>query len=361
MIKGIEFHSLLEHIFDEVKGINVSEQIQINCPRCQESAGLSHPDGKFNLEINTATRRFRCWKCDEPKFSGSLGKLLYTFGTKADYEIYKSYAVSFADYNIAEENDYEEEAPEKLVDLPSEMILFSEMDITNPEHFEAYNYMVIERKISREILLKYRIGFCVEGKYKRRIIIPSYNKNGIVNYFVARSYDEFTIKTLKKPYDNPKSDKSSIIFNEGFVNWDSTVYLVEGAFEMLSFPVNIIPMLGKTLSPYLFIKLKEIKPQVVIVLDPDAYKNAIELFYQLQNIYIGCEERVKIVKLPNNDDLDEVRKKYGNDEVIKHLRTARQLTIDDYFIRKLTTEYGKGQGYNRRESYSKYFTWKERS
>jgi len=353
MIRGQEFHAIIQNVFQDVNGLQVSEQLQVNCPRCQERDGLAYPDGKFNLEINTAKRRFRCWKCDEPKFSGSLGRLVRIFGTKIDYDLYKSYEEIYGDY-IAEEDDDREYA---AVILPKEMILFSQMESGNLDHFEAYNYLLNERKISREIMLKYRLGFCTEGKYAKRIIVPSYDQNGEINYFVGRTYDP-TVK--KKKYDNPRSDKDRIIFNEGFVNWDSTVYLVEGAFEMLSFPVNIIPMLGKTLSTTLFLKLKEMKPNVVVLLDPDAYKDCIELYYQLHTIYVDCEERVKIVKLPTNDDLDELRRNHGQDAVIKALRTARGLTVDDYFIKKLQKPYDNSRA-GRYGSNSKYFEWKSGS
>ena len=350
MIRGQEFHNIVQNVFGDVNGLQVSEQVQVNCPHCQEREGLAYPDGKFNLEINTARRMFRCWKCDEPKFSGSLGRLIRTFGTSIDYDLYKSYASIYADY-VYDEDEKEYVA----VKLPEEMILFSQMDATDKEHFEAYNYIINDRKISRDIVMKYRLGFCLSGRYEKRIIIPSYDKNGEVNYFVARNYD--TVNKKKHPYDNPKSDKDKIIFNEGFINWDSTVYLVEGAFEMLSFPVNIIPMLGKTISTTLFLKLKEMKPDVVVLLDPDAHKNAIELYYQLHSIYVDCEERVKIVKIPFEKDMDLLRKNRGIDEVIKSLYGARGLTVDDYFSIKLNKPYDK-RGTGRYDSHSKYFEWK---
>jgi len=354
MIRGQEFHAIIENVFIDVQGLQVSEQLQVNCPHCQEREGLGYPDGKFNLEINTAKRVFRCWKCDEPKFTGSLGRLVRLFGTSIDYDLYKSYAAIYPDYG---EYDDDEEREYVAVKLPEEMVLFSEMDVTNSEHFEAYNYLINDRKISRDILLRYRLGFCTTGRYAKRIIVPSYDINGEINYFVGRTYDP---TEKKRKYDNPKSDKDLIIFNEGFINWDSTVYLVEGAFEMLTFPVNIIPMLGKTLSTTLFLKLKEFKPDVVILLDPDAYKDSIELYYQLHTIYVGCEERVKLVKLPTNDDLDELRRNHGIDAVIKALRTARGLTVDDYFIKRLQKPYDKNRA-GRYDSNSKYFEWKSGS
>jgi hypothetical protein len=352
MIRGQEFHSIVQSVFGDVQGYMQSEQLQVNCPHCQEREGLAYPDGKFNLEINTAKRMFRCWKCDEPRFSGSLGKLIRMFGSHIDYEMYKSYAGIFHEYV---QND--EEIEQVQVKLPDEMILFSQMEEGNLEHFTAYNYIVNERKISRDIILKYRLGFCTTGKYANRIIIPSYDKHGALNYFVGRSYDP---KEKKMKYRNPPVDKDKIIFNEGLVNWDSTVYLVEGAFEQLSFPVNTIPMLGKTLSATLFLKLQELKPDVVVLLDPDAYKNSVELYYMLHTIYVGCEERVKIVKLPTNEDLDELRRNQGVDEVIKCLYSARDLIIDDYFIQKLHKPYDNKRA-GRYGNYSKYFEWKPSS
>jgi hypothetical protein len=351
MIRGQEFHSIIQNTFGDVQGYLQGEQLQVCCPRCQEREGLLYPDGKFNLEINTAKRMFRCWKCDEPRFSGSLGKLIRLYGSHMDYEMYKSYAGIFQDY-VSEDDEVEY----AQVHLPEEMVYFSQMEEGNLEHFEAYNYMLLERKISREIMLKYRLGFCTTGKYAKRIIIPSFDANGEVNYFVGRSYDP---KEKKMKYRNPPVDKDKIIFNEGLVNWDSTVYLVEGAFEMLSFPVNIIPMLGKTLSATLFLKLQELKPDVVVLLDPDAYKNAVELYYMLYTIYVGCEERVKLVKIPSEKDLDDLRKNKGIDEVIKSLYSARGLTVDDYFISKLQKPYDNRAG--RYNSYTKYFEWKSPS
>ena len=69
---------------------------------------------------------------------------------------------------------------------------------------------------------------------------------------------------------NPDADKRSIIFNEYNINWDSTVYLVEGAFDHIVTP-NSIPILGKYISDKLFHALQtRCKSDVVIVLDGGA-------------------------------------------------------------------------------------------
>ena len=343
MVRGGEFHDILYNVFQDVRNLHESEQLQVCCPRCQEQEGLSYPDGKYNLEINTAKRMFRCWKCDEPKFSGSLGRLIRTFGGFTDYELYKSYASVFKDYD-----GVEDEREIVQVHLPEEMIYFSKMDVNDADHFEAYNYLINERQLTREIIFKYRLGFCTTGKHAGRIIIPSFDAVGEVNYFVGRAYK----KDLKQKFMNPKVDKGDFIFNEGYVNWDSTIYLVEGAFEMFSV-INGIPLLGKDLLGALFFKLKELQPNVVVLMDPDAFKSSIELFYKLHSIYVGNEERIKVVKLPTDDDLDELRVKVGHDAVLKALYSARGLTVDDYFVNKLSKPYDKRA--RRSDAYSTYF------
>ena len=327
MIQGQEFHPILKSIFGDVNGLNISPQVQVCCPRCQERDGLSHPDGKFNLEINTAKLLYRCWKCSDPPFAGSLGWLIKKYGSKADYEIYKAFASIYGEYS-EEEKEYEY----IRVNAPIETILFSDMDIQNLDHYEAYNYLINDRKLTRETILKYRLGFCVDGKYSRRIIIPSYDVYGEVNYFVARTYDP---AVKKKKYDNPMSDKNSIIFNEGLIDWDSPVYLVEGVFDMFSVP-NSIPLLGKTISNILYLKLKEYLPKIIIVLDPDAWNNEMNIYDTLRLLYDDESNMIRVVNLIGKYDIDETRKNLGHDAVVKLLYDARNLVDEDYFKRKIT-------------------------
>lgn len=319
MIRGVEFHDLIKNIFNDVKGVSKSEQLQVNCPRCQERAGSSEPDGKFNLEINTSKRVFQCWKC-EPQFSGSLGKLIKDYGSHIDYEIYKSMASSFHDYErIEDDEDF------KPLFLPYKYIPFSEMDGENEEHLEAHKYLLLNRGLTNQLIEKYKLGFCVEGKYRKRIIIPSYDRNGGVNYFVARSFE----KETKRPYDNPKHNKN-LIFNEYFINFDSLVFLVEGVFDMFALP-NSIPLLGKKINEALYFKLKEKKPDVIIALDPDAKKEEVDIYNLLKNAYGEEHHKVRVLDLKGNNDLDEIKKKYGNEELVRLLYDSRELNDDDYF------------------------------
>jgi hypothetical protein len=331
-----ELTMLIERIFDDVQSKGF-EQIQVNCPRCQEREDLPEPDGKHNLEINLQKRKFRCWKCDDPFFSGDLLYLVRLFGSYDDIKEYKEYVENNFDSLFDEE---EKKVVVETVELPKEFIPFSDINTSNPDHMEAYKYLIFDRKLTREIILRFRLGFCLEGRYKKRIIIPSFDANGMINYFVGRTY----VEGHKPPYDNVKASKDSIIFNEGFIDWDATVYLVEGPFDYLSFPINTIPLLGKTLGKKLFYTLKEKKPDVIIILDPDAWRNSMVLYQQLLTIYHDCEQKVKIVKLNVWDvdvkgkktmyDLDEIKRNKGVSTVIEEIKKARQLVDDDYLYVK---------------------------
>ncbi len=339
MVRGKEFHPIIERVFGDVRGYLEVEQIQVNCPRCQEKEDSSIPDGKFNLEINTAKRIFHCWKCDQPKFSGSLDRLIRIYGTKFDYDLYKDYGGGEFHYDTEDEDEI------VFVDLPTEFISFKNMNEFDSLHTEAYKYLLLERQISKEIMYKYKLGFCVEGKYEGRIIVPSYDKNGTLNYFLARAFR----RGMKPPYLNPKQDKDKIIFNEGLINWDSTIYIVEGVFEMFSLPVNTVPMLGKTISKAMFMKLNEKKPQVVVLLDPDAFTSAIEMFQKLEGIYVGQEDKLRIVELKGKYDLDEIRRNKGIHVMNEHIRGARPLQLDDLFkIKKYEEKWQTNFRYQKR-------------
>lgn len=257
-----------EHrMHNEYKG-----QLTYCCPTCSyDIKGLDEPDGKFNLEVNYKLGVYHCWVCSETHNThGSLFKLFKKFGTKKQLKQYKI---------LTPDTDEEYVRQYKRVELPKEFISFKTaskgMKLTH-YYNQAYNY-VKSRNITDSMIEKYNIGFCYQGEYANRIIIPSYDKEGEINYFIARSYES---KPFMK-YKNPEAQKEIIIFNESLIDWSKPIYLVEGAFDSI-FLENAIPMLGKVLSEHLFNILYERAVQIIIVLDPDASDNE-ELIYNTLN------------------------------------------------------------------------------
>ena len=117
------------------------------------------------------------------------------------------------------------------------------------------------------------MGYCESGIYSNRIIIPSYDEDGKLNYFIAR--DIFPNSTMK--YKNPPMSKDTVVF-ELFINWNEPIVLVEGSFDAIAVRKNVIPLLGKFPSKSLVKKLvtKRVK-KVYVALDTDAKKDSAKL------------------------------------------------------------------------------------
>ena len=99
------------------------------------------------------------------------------------------------------------------------------------------------RGITKEDILRYCIGYATEGDLKNRIIVPSYDENGFLNFYTARSfYDTKGLKYVSCPFSK------NIIGFELLVNFEEPITLVEGPFDAISVKTNTIPLFGKTLS-----------------------------------------------------------------------------------------------------------------
>jgi hypothetical protein len=296
--------------------------MQFNCPECAKlNYGVS--DDKYNLEVNIASNNrgkynkvCKCWKC------GLSGPLFFVF---------KRYA---SKRQIAEFLKYENEPTVltqikkfKVFGLPKEFISFQKMDKTNPLHLEPYNYLK-NRKVSDFLIKKDNIGFCLEGYYKDRIIIPSYDLDNKINFYITRTFKDEVEK--HQAYKLPQADKKEIIFNEKNINWNSTVYIVEAYFEYTTIPINTIILLGKSLQDNILSKLIKYKPNVIIMLNPDAIEkrqdfnhskkpnSSLEIQERLLNLGL---ENVIIQTYENNMDLNENMQNNGKEHIFELMKT----------------------------------------
>jgi hypothetical protein len=227
------------------------------CPFCE------HHKPKLSINID---KGYHCWVCD--KSGKNIYYLLRRFATFDNQQEWLR--------NTNEEiiTDLEEliigtekkEFVKQKIDLPSEYRgLWNASGCIYSR--KSLNYLNNARNIGQSKILEWKIGFCYTGEYEERIIIPSFDADGDVNYFVSRTYVDHW-----KKYKNPPVSKN-IIFNELLIDWDEPVTIVEGVFDAVH-ESNMIPILGSTLheNTLLFQKLAEKQPQVFMALDPDAHK-----------------------------------------------------------------------------------------
>lgn len=283
---------VLESIFGDHRMHNEGRgQITFDCPVCSyDIKGLDHGDGKGNLEVNYYRHVYKCWACSDTNDThGFLPRLIKQYGTKQDYEIY-----SLNVPDTFKKIDIKYQKPK----LPDGYRKFSDLHDRLPIKIKALKYLH-KRGITQRMIDKYEMGVCVDGEFANRIIIPSYDKEKELNFFVGRSFVNHRLK-----YKNPQVPKDQIVFGESLIDWFKPVWLVEGIFDSV-FIENSIPLLGKTMSDKLWEILYNNAIEIVVCLDEDAWKNGKEIFRTLNGGRL--ENKIKIIKLPYGKDIADLR------------------------------------------------------
>jgi DNA primase len=177
-----------------------------------------------------------------------------------------------------------------------------------------------ERGLTKEDIVKWKIGYCASGEYKNRVIIPSFNENGDVNYFVARAYSGDWMK-----YKNPPANRN-IVFNELYVDYESDLVIVEGAFDAIV-AENAVPILGSSLrdDSKLFQKIVEHDTPVYIALDPDVEAKAMRLIKKMLTFDI---EVYKIDIMPYGDVGEMTKREF------QRRKSEAQLMTPDSFLER---------------------------
>jgi DNA primase len=231
------------------------------CPYCKHH--------KRKLSINLALGVYKCWVCDSK--GKSLHRLVNRFApthlTQKWYQLNNQVDMSEVQ-DIFEVASVPQE--KQRLSLPSEFIFLGGANLP----FEAQKPLryLLAREITLQDIRFYKLGFCHEGEYRNRIIIPSFDDEGYCNYFVGRAYNKDRLK-----YKNPQASRN-IVFNELLIDWRKAVTLVEGPFDALK-ARNSICVLGSTLGikSRLFSKLVEKQPRVYIGFDNDALKKSLRV------------------------------------------------------------------------------------
>lgn len=293
---------ILETFLGDARKHNESSgQIAFDCPVCSAERGLSNGDGKGNLEVNYTDGVYKCWVCSGTHGThGTIGKLIYEHGTKNAMNEYNLIKPDYEYLRMVRDNQVVEKV---IVTLPEGYKRLTTCSKFQWKYSEVMTYLK-DRGITKEMIDRYDIGFTTEGKYHDRVIIPSYDKEGVLDYYIARGFSKWT----RPKYLNPEAEKMGVIFNSRFISLDATIYLVEGVFDHMVIP-NSIPMLGKVLSDELLMFLRGARANIVVVLDNDAIEDAKGLYQEL-NVSV-LRNKLRLCELPEGRDPSKMYEVYG--------------------------------------------------
>lgn len=234
-----------------------------DCPFCKKTKKL-----EVNLTENKEGKNpWHCWSCDQRGTNiYGLFKNLKVIPEK--FAKLKSLVKSSNSYNFTQ-NTSDISLPKEYVSLLSPK---AKSDILSKH---AISFLK-KRNITGYDVLKYNIGYCADGKYKNRIIIPTYDKDGNLNYFTGRAFDDNSYK-----YMNPEASRD-IIANEHLINFNLPIILCEGLFDAMAIKRNVIPLLGKNIPQAVMKKIvTSIVQKVYIALDNDAIKQSLRFCEKL--------------------------------------------------------------------------------
>ena len=275
---------------------------------------------KKKLSVNIEKNTFKCWVCDYASYN--IRTLIKSSGSGKDLIQWDDLSgkVDLSEFDLLfEERSTVED--EQQVPLPNEMISLTSSDLPYSAIY-AKNYLK-ERGITKKDIIDWKIGFCSEGDYAGRLIIPSFGLSGYANYFVARSY-----QNQYPPYLNPPVSKN-IIFNELFVDFDDDIIIVEGVFDAIVAGTNAIPLLGSSLRATSKLMQNIIKNniKVYLALDPDAEEKEMRIIQMMMKYGIAT---YKIDVSPYND-IGEMSKEV----FLEKKNDAHLIGFDNFLSHKL--------------------------
>ncbi len=244
----------IESVFGRGRLSRNTKNIDVRCPICAPS-----DKEKKKLSIRTDDHRSHCWTCDW--CSHTLAPLLKKHGELSKLAEYRAL---FFHSNVPVEQETQHV---KSVTLPKDFTLLT-LAGNDPDAMATRAY-VSRRGLTSRDMWRFKMGMSNDFQLKRRVVVPSFDSMGAVNYYVARAIDSY-----KRPkYSNPDVDKLPIIFNELDIDWTTRLVVCEGVFDMFKCGENVVPLLGSDLNEMsaLFNSIIVNSTPVAVALDGDMW------------------------------------------------------------------------------------------
>jgi hypothetical protein len=267
------------------RGLEKGDEVVFFCPKHGASAGRK--DGQ--LSVNLLTDTFNCWSCGY-KSRNNLTPLLKIKGMTS---ICRKYVEELEELRKASILNPAIEAP-KLYDQPVLPPEFRSLSVPSKSYFfrRALDYLA-ERGLRTDDVLRWKLGYAETGYLAGRIVIPSFDETGELNFVVGRSFMGDSLRY--KPGGKLCKD---IIWNDYMVDWTAPLVITEGPFDAFVAEENVTILQGTILPDSLVRKIVLSGVDVYFAMDADAFKRQlkhIELFlsYGVVCRYVDIRSRGK--------------------------------------------------------------------
>ena len=259
------------------------------CPFCGK---------EMKFGINLGLNRTNCFRCGEHPSAVDL--VMHLEGLEKYTDVVRFLEnEQFSGY-VFKEEAFELKGRKELY-LPEGFKLLNQGTSMLAKSARAY---VKRRGFDIDTVSKMGWGYGTKGKYFGYLIIPFHEK-GQLTYFNARLF----IGNGPR-YNNPDTSesglgKSFIIYNKDALEMYKTVFICEGAINAQTMGERGIASGGKAISRYQINEIiKSPVERIIILFDPDAKQNAIDLALKLVQY-----KKVKVVFLPEGKDVNDLGRK----------------------------------------------------
>lgn len=300
--------SAFGHVHRSADGLNVA----CICPKCKLEGKQ-----KVKLAVRLDNGCYHCWVC------GIKGRSVTSLIRRYKRDLFAEACRFFPVPKIVVEDVQKQEV---VVELPSKFLLLAEnlnTRLPGPKSVIEYAY---SRGLSVNDMWRYKLGFSTATGFDRRLIVPSFDAAGRLNYYTTR---DVTDKMFPR-YKNAPGRKQAIIYNELDIDWTSELLLVEGPFDVFKCQMNSTCMFGSSLDKQflLFNKIIENGTPIILGLDQDATANSQKIAKLLYSFDID----VKIMSVDGYKDVGQMPR----DVVQQRVSTAKIWSPESRIVSRIS-------------------------
>jgi hypothetical protein len=285
--------ALLRRAFGEPQVSRDGKEAVLICPSCKKSGKT-----KRKLSVRLEDGAYHCWVCE---IRGKNIFYLFRDYAPAYQEALRDSGFDLGGIGQTPAQSVPDE-PVVLTVPPGFILLADSVGSPDPDVKDCIRYCQ-SRGLTQGDLWYFKLGTYKSGRFRRRVMMPSFDAEGVLNYFTARAIDGDAIVK----YLNSKVPRGEVIFNELNIDWREPLTLVEGPFDLVKTTDNATCLLGSNLpkTSVLFRKIVRHGTRVTLALDPDARRKS----HAIAKLLMSYGIEVMTVDVPSDRDVGDMTKK----------------------------------------------------